>query len=645
MFDFKEIVADEAMLRASLEAADTVPLALAYVQLGGDAMIVERLRPHVQGPWDYSETIPSELKAEVRERMVSLLRDYAATGRKLPPAPSSDLLRGMMGLAAGQAIPDEYVPMMLEDSSVAAAPRKQGWRQSESRDFSVAIIGAGMSGIAMAIKLQEAGIPFTIFEKNDTVGGTWYENAYPGCGVDTPNHFYSFSFELFHDWTHFFSKREALWQYFERCADKYDLRRHIRFETEVTAARFDEARQVWVVEARTADGTIESVEANALISAVGQLNRPAVPKIDGLENFKGPAFHTGKWDHSVDISGKNVAMIGTGASGMQVGPTIAPEVKKLSIFQRSPHWVVPNPNYHRSVKDAKKWVLRHIPYYVQWYRFQLFWGFADGLWPALQKDPNWDRPERSLNATNERYRINMERHIKAEIGDDPELLAKVIPPYPPYGKRILIDNHWYRTLKRSNVELVTDHIDHIEADGIVTRDGRKHPAEIIVLATGFQAGRMLWPMAITGRTGRTLREAWGEDDPRAYLGITVPEFPNLFVLYGPNTNLGHGGSAIFHAECQVRYVMDCLRQMNERGLSSIEVRKDVHDEYNERVDAAHERMVWTHGGMSNWYKNRKGRVIANSPWRLVDYWKMTAQADLGEYVAHGPGGGSRVAAE
>ena len=645
MFDFKEIVADEAMLRASLEAADTVPLALAYVQLGGDAMIVERLRPHVQGPWDYSETIPSELKAEVRERMVSLLRDYAATGRKLPPAPSSDLLRGMMGLAAGQAIPDEYVPMMLEDSSVAAAPRKQGWRQSESRDFSVAIIGAGMSGIAMAIKLQEAGIPFTIFEKNDTVGGTWYENAYPGCGVDTPNHFYSFSFELFHDWTHFFSKREALWQYFERCADKYDLRRHIRFETEVTAARFDEARQVWVVEARTADGTIESVEANALISAVGQLNRPAVPKIDGLENFKGPAFHTGKWDHSVDISGKNVAMIGTGASGMQVGPTIAPEVKKLSIFQRSPHWVVPNPNYHRSVKDAKKWVLRHIPYYVQWYRFQLFWGFADGLWPALQKDPNWDRPERSLNATNERYRINMERHIKAEIGDDPELLAKVIPPYPPYGKRILIDNHWYRTLKRSNVELVTDHIDHVEADGIVTRDGRKHPAEIIVLATGFQAGRMLWPMAITGRTGRTLREAWGEDDPRAYLGITVPEFPNLFVLYGPNTNLGHGGSAIFHAECQVRYVMDCLRQMNERGLSSIEVRKDVHDDYNERVDAAHERMVWTHGGMSNWYKNRKGRVIANSPWRLVDYWRMTAQADLGEYVARGPDGGSRVAAE
>ncbi len=645
MFDFKEIVADEAALRTALEAADTVPLALAYVQLGGDPEIIERLRPHVHGPWDYSESIPPELKAEMRRLLVAQLQDYAASGRELPPPPAPELLRSMMGLAAGQSIPDEYVPMMLEDSSVAAGAPKQAWRKPASRDFSVAIVGAGMSGIATAIKLQEAGIPFTIFEKNDTVGGTWYENAYPGCGVDTPNHFYSFSFELFHDWTHFFSKREALWQYFERCADKYDLRRHIRFNTEVTEARFDEARQVWIVEARRADGGTETLEANALVSAVGQLNRPAVPKIAGLETFKGPAFHTGRWDHSVDLRGKKVAMIGTGASGMQVGPTIAPEVGQLTIFQRSPHWVVPNPNYHRSVTDGKKWVLQRIPFYVQWYRFQLFWGFADGLWPALQKDPSWDKPERSLNATNERYRVAMERHIKAEIGDDAALLAKVIPPYPPYGKRILIDNHWYRMLKRPNVELVTDRIDRVEADGIVTQDGRKHPADIIVLATGFQAGRMLWPMKILGRGGRELREIWGDDDPRAYLGITVPQFPNLFVMYGPNTNLGHGGSAIFHAECQVRYVMDCLRQMLERGLATIEVRKDVHDSYNERVDAAHERMVWTHGGMSNWYKNRKGRVIANSPWRLVDYWKMTALADLGDYVLDGGPEGGRVAAE
>ncbi len=645
MIDFKKIVADEATLRAALEAADTVPLALSLVQLTGDGEIIERLRPHVSGPWDYSETIPPELKAEVRERLVATLKDYAASGRALPPPPEPELLRSMMGLAAGQAIPDEYAPMMLEQSSVDGGEGQRQWRKPAGRDFRVAIVGAGMSGIGMAIKLREAGIPFVIFEKNDTVGGTWYENAYPGCGVDTPNHFYSFSFELFHDWTHFFSKRDALWQYFERLADKHDLRRHIRFNTEVTAAHYDEAREMWVVRTRDKDGSEESVEANALISAVGQLNRPAVPKIAGLESFKGPAFHTGKWDHAVDLRGKKVAMIGTGASGMQVGPAIAPQVEKLTIFQRSPHWVVPNPNYHRSVKDEKKWVLRHIPYYVQWYRFQLFWGFADGLWPALQKDPSWDKPEQSLNAINERYRVNMVRHVRREIGDDPALLTKVIPNYPPYGKRILIDNHWYTMLTRPNVELVTDRIDHVEPDAIVTQDGVRHQADAIVLATGFQAGRMLWPMQIVGRTGHSLRELWGEDDPRAYLGVSVPEFPNLFIMYGPNTNLGHGGSAIFHAECQIRYVMDLLRHMLEDKLSSIEVRRDVHDDYNRRVDAAHERMVWTHGGMNNWYKNRKGRVFANSPWRLVDYWKMTAQADMRDYIVHRRDGGPRIAAE
>lgn len=645
MFDFKALVADEARLRAALEAADAVPLALSQAQLSGDGAFLEKLRPYVNGPWDYSENIPPELKAETRERLIATLKDYAATGRALPPPPAPELLRSMMALAAGQAIPDEYVPMMLEQSSVDGGEKQRQWRKPAEREFSVAIIGAGMSGLGLAVKLKEAGIPFTIFEKNDTVGGTWYENGYPGCGVDTPNHFYSFSFELFHDWTHFFSKREALWQYFERLADKYDLRRHIRFNTEVTEARYDEKRERWTVKFRAKDGSEGSFDGNALVSAVGQLNRPSVPKIKGLEDFNGPAFHTGRWDHSVDIAGKKVAMIGTGASGMQVGPTIAPQVEQLVIFQRSPHWVVPNPNYHRSVKDEKKWVLRHIPYYVQWYRFQLFWGFADGLWPALQKDPSWDKPAQSLNATNERYRINMVRHIERELGARKDLLPKVVPNYPPYGKRILIDNHWYRMLVRPNVELVTERIDHVEADGIVTADGKKHPADVIVLATGFQAGRMLWPMEIRGRGGRRLREVWGDDDPRAYLGVTVPEFPNLFIMYGPNTNLGHGGSAIFHAECQIRYVMDLLHHMMAENLTSVEVRADVHDDYNARVDAAHERMVWTHGGMSNWYKNAKGRVIANSPWRLVDYWKMTAQADMGDYIVRRRDGGPRIAAE
>lgn len=649
MVDFKKTVADEVLLRDALEAADIVPLAIALVHLTGQPEILDTLQPHVHGPWDYSESIPAELKREVRERLAAALKEYAAADRPEPPAPPPEVLRKMMRLAAGQPIPDEYAPMMLEQMALdGPAHGVSGWQKKPAatapNQFKVAIIGSGMSGLCAAIKLKEAGIPFVIFEKNDTVGGTWHENPYPGCGVDTPNHFYSYSFEPNHDWSHYFSKREELWAYFERCADKYGIRPSIRFNTEVTAAHYDASRECWRITTRSKEGREEAIQAHAVISAVGQLNRPSIPKIPGLESFCGPVFHTAQWDTGQDIKGRRVAMIGTGASGMQVAPTIAADVERLLIFQRSPHWVVPNPNYHRSVSDAKRWVLKNIPFYAQWYRFQLFWGFADGLYPALQIDPDWPMSDVSLNAINERYRQNMIRHIKREIGDDPELLQKVIPTYPPYGKRILIDNHWYRTLKRDNVNLITADIDHVEAGAIVTRDGQSHAADLVVLATGFQAGRMLWPMDIRGRDGHSLRDLWGDDDPRAYMGITVPGFPNFFILYGPNTNLGHGGSAIFHAECQVKYTIQCLRALFENGWASLECRQDVHDSYNQRVDEAHRRMVWSHPGMNTWYRNKNGRIITNSPWRLVDYWKMTGHLNLDDYLVRQHDRASRTAA-
>ena len=582
------------------------------------------------------QQIPAELQARIRDRLVTVLKEYAAADRSPTIRPSDDLLRRMMNTVVGQTVPDEYIPLILEETNLAEAdPRTVKWRRQPSAktlaDHDVLIIGAGLSGMCMAIKLQEAGIPFRIIEKNKTVGGTWYENIYPGCAVDTPNHFFSFSFEPNHDWTHHFSKQAEIWAYLERCADKYALRQHVRFNTEVLSGDYQQASKRWVVRVRNADGTEETLSARHVITAVGQLNRPSIPNIPGLDDFAGPAFHTGHWDSSQDLTGKRVAMIGTGASAMQAGPTIAPSVAHLTIFQRTPHWSVYNPNYHRAVDEGKQWVLKHVPFYANWYRFTLFWASADGLHASLQLDPNWPTPDVSLNATNQAFREQLIRHITGQLADRPDLLAKVIPAYPPYGKRMLRDNHWYQMLKRDNVSLVTDSIDHIEADGIVTKAGDKHPADIIVLATGFQAGRMLFPMQITGKDGANLRDIWGDDDPRAYLGITAPGFPNLFMLYGPNTNLGHGGSAIFHTECQVRYIMQSLREMIEAGHEEIECRQEPHDSYNDRVDDAHRNMVWAHGGVGNWYKNKQGRVIANSPWRLVDYWAMTAEFKPEDY--------------
>jgi 4-hydroxyacetophenone monooxygenase len=634
---FERAVADEAQLRAALEASDIAPQLMVLVHLTGDTAILDEVAPHIHGPWNFMERVPVELKSKVRAALVEALKDCAEGRRSPAPVPKDDVLRRMMQAGVGQAVPDEYIPLILEETALGANdPRSVAWRKKPApealADFKVLIIGAGFSGLGMAIKLQEAGFSFEIIEKNETVGGIWFENGYPGCGVDTPNHFFSYSFEPNHEWPEHFSKRDELWSYIERCADKYDLRRHIRFKTEVTGAHYDPVRALWNVTLKTLGGGIEIRTVNALVTAVGQLNRPSIPDIPGLKDFKGPTFHTGHWDHGQTVKGKRVAMIGTGASGMQTAPSIAPDVAHLTIFQRTPHWAVANPNYHAKVGEGKKWALKNIPFYANWYRFQLFWASSDGLHASLQIDPEWKTPEVSLNAQNQQFRDNLIAHMSKELDGDPELLAKVVPPYPPYGKRMLRDNHWYKMLKRRNVALVTDAIEKISAGAIHTRDGKSHPVDMIVLATGFQAGRMLWPMEIRGANGKSLREIWGDDNPRAHLGVTVPDFPNLFMLYGPNTNLGHGGSAIFHSECQIRYIMLALREMIERGASAMDCRHEPHDAYNERVDAAHAKMVWSHGGVGNWYKNKAGHVIANSPWRLVDYWSFTKTIDPKDFI-------------
>ncbi len=631
-----ETSAENPELRRALEAADPATLLLALVQLTGEAHWLEAAKPFIRGPMSYQEFMPEPLRAQIRDRLCDVLAKTAPDAAAPPRRTEDALLREMMSVAAGEPVADEYIAMMREDlTDDTLASRSLKWRQPPDPAAlgspEVVIIGAGMSGLYAGIQLREAGIPFVILEKNDAVGGTWYENIYPGCGVDTPNHFYSYAFEPNHDWSHFFAKRDELWNYFERVTDKYDLRRHIRLGTEVLEARYHEGDACWRITAQSADGIRHELSARVLVSAVGVLNRPKLPEIAGLSSFAGPAFHTAQWDRNFDWRGKRVGMIGTGASGHQVGPTIAPDVERLTIFQRSPHWVVPNPNYHEGVSAGKKWALAHIPFYLRWYRFQLFWGFADGLHTALQVDPQWPHPERSLNPVNEKHRRFMERHMRSELCDRPDLLSKVIPDYPPYGKRILIDNHWFRMLKRPNVDLVTDPIEAIEPAGVRTRDGRLWPADALVFATGFKVSKMLHPMAITGKGGRELHEVWGADDAKAYLGLTVPGFPNFFMLTGPNTGLAHGGNQIFMTECGVRHMMLGLRELLEGGHRSIECRPEIYQSYNREVDALHARMVWTHKGMTNWYRNGHGRVFAITPWRLVEYWKMTSTFNREQY--------------
>ena len=374
----------------------------------------------------------------------------------------------------------------------------------------------------------------------------------------------------------------------------------------VVKTDWDEVACCWRVLAEGPDGS-EEIQAMAVVSAIGQLSLPSVPHIEGADTFDGPIFHTAEWPDGLELAGKRVAIIGTGASSMQIVPTVVDEVASFTVYQRNAQWARPIPRYHDPIGDGAQWLLEKVPYYAAWFRFTMLWRYGDGLLPTLKKDPNWEHPERSLNRANDRHRIQMTEHMEEELAGRPDLLAKCLPTYPPYGKRILLDNGWFAAITKPNVELVTDDIVRIDPSGVVTTDGQLREADIVVLATGFKVSLMTARLNVTGREGRKLTDVWADDNPSAHLGITVPGFPNLFTMQGPNSGLGHGGSAIFQAECQARYIAGCLARMIEDGIDAIDVQQDVHDEYVRRVDAEHEGMIWTHPGMSTYYRNAGAR--------------------------------------
>jgi 4-hydroxyacetophenone monooxygenase len=584
-----ELITDsDEDISSMLEGANALALLMSVIHLTGETALLDgRIAPGAMNMYTLDTCLGEEDQKLIRNKARAALLAYRDGGCKTPPPVSAETVRRMMNLATGTEVPAEYLPMMLEEMSLDGIDQRafrwsQGRRPAHAANFHTLVIGAGMAGIAAAIRLTEAGLPFTVVEKNTQAGGTWFENSYPGCRVDSVNHFYSYSFEPNHDWSQFYSQRDELFAYFNRCIEKYKIRERIRYSTEVVSATYDDKKSIWQVMLRR-DGREETMDVNAIISAVGQLNRPRILDIKGRETFKGPAFHTAAWENQHELSGKRIAVIGTGASAFQLIPEIAKIAGKVTVFQRSPGWMAPNPQYHSAVQDSKKWILKHVPYYARWYRFLLFWASGDALLPALKVDPEWPHQDRSVNAMNDYLRVIFGDAMRAQVADRPDLIDKVVPTYPMGVKRLMQDNgHYLRALKRDNVELVTEDIAEIVEDGIVDATGRRHSFDVIIFATGFHANKFLWPMRIVGKNSQELSKVWG-DEPRAYLGITIPEFPNLFCLYGPGTNLAHGGSIIFHVECQVRYVMQSLKALIEGGHTTMDVKPTVFADYVTRA--------------------------------------------------------------
>ena len=477
----------------------------------------------------------------------------------------------------------------------------------------VLILGAGFSGLGMAIKLLQAGMKsFLVLEKSDDIGGTWWANRYPGCACDIPAHLYSFSFEPNPDWSRMYAPREEIHAYLKACAQRYGVMPHVRLNTVFREAVWNEGASLWRV--TTGDGS--RIDARVLISAVGALHVPNLPHIPGLDRFAGTAFHSAYWNEAIDLKGKNVAVIGTGASAIQIVPEVAPASAKLLLFQRTPPWILPRPDFQ--ITQQWKTRFRKIPGLGRLFRTLLFWRQEFRVLGFL--GAHWMRKRGQQMALD-----HLERQVK-----DPALRAVLTPNYEIGCKRVLLSNDYYPALQRPNVELVLDSIREVREHSIVTADGKEHAVDVIVLATGFKATEVLRDAKVIGRNGIEIQQAWKERIS-AYLGVTVESFPNFFMLLGPNTGLGHN-SVVLMIEAQVGYIMSCLRLMRRKKTHALEVREESRQRFAEDLRSRLVGTVWQSGGCVSWYQDQTTHENPTIwPGSVIEYMRKTRAVSADDY--------------
>jgi len=518
-------------------------------------------------------------------------------------------LAGNINSLAATSIPG--VRLRVQTAGPQQTPDTQGG-ETMTHEFEVAIVGAGFGGLCMAIKLLEDGIrDFVILEKGHEVGGTWRDNSYPGAACDVQSHLYSYSFEPKPDWSERYAGWREIQRYILDLTERHGLRGFIRFGQQVESARFDERTARWSVGTKSGDTLV----AKHVVLASGPLHVPNVPKIPGLDSFKGRVFHSARWDHDYDLSGKRVASIGTGGSAIQYCPAIAPAVSQLHVFQRTPAWVIPRDTRRYSARTQRRF--RRHAWLRKLHRAALYWRNESRIvglvHPALTRVP-----ERLAR-----------RHMRRQL-DDPAMLEKLTPAYTFGCKRVLISNEWYPMFNRSNVELVSEGIREVREHSIVTEDGIERAVDCIILGTGFVVDPRTYmkDFPVTGLQGHTLAADW-RDGAEAYYGVGVTGFPNLHQLVGPNTALGHN-SIIFMIEAQVRYVRQCMRELERRGADYLDVRPEAQQRFNLRVQEALRGTVWN-DGCTSWYQQADGKNFTIWPWSTWRYWLATRRPKIGDY--------------
>jgi 4-hydroxyacetophenone monooxygenase len=623
---------DQEIEDAVLHADPMVLRGLLYQLTGDESIAATEVVSSVHGIHTASGLTSRTDVVLLQSKAAEFLKSYRDQGAEDVPIGPQERLHRSLALTAGEDIADRDMPMWLEDLALQPWTRGLDWPEhaepDQLREFEVLVIGAGLLGLNCAAQLEHAGISYSLVEKNPDVGGTWFENRYPGARVDTPSRAYTLICGAGYNYPYQFSPQSENEKYVQWLADTYDLRQKIAFGTEVKSLIWDEDARLWDVQAVGPDGP-RTWRVNAVMTAVGFLNRPQLPDLKGAEEFTGELFHTARWPAGLDVTGKRVAVVGSGCSGYQTFAEIAQAAEHTFLFQRTPSWVFETRNYLTPLPPQVNWLERTLPYYRNFLRFRGRWLHGPATGRLFAKDP----------AINEPMRQQRLEFIRRKFAGHPELMDKMTPRYPPAASRpVLVDEDYsvYDALLRDNTTLVTEGIARITPNGIVDGNGQEHAVDIIVLATGFKASDFLSPMEIRGRGGQSIEQLWEKDGARAYLGTLLPGFPNLFIIYGPNTNPTGGAGNLSIHEFEGRFVLECMAHLILHNKHTVDVTLDAYWRYNDEVDKAEATRVYVDSGVRNYWTNEFGRSATNCPFDARKMWEWLRDP-TGRYADNAPG--------